>query len=50
MKAEDNDEYKDLVAKAKEDSERYEKEMAEWNEKGFYTKADGTLSNAGVKK
>jgi len=50
MKAEDNDEFKDLQSKASEDNERYEKEMAEWNEKGFYTKPDGTLSNAGVKK
>tara|TARA_B110000285_G_scaffold196961_1_gene228262 strand:+ start:1935 stop:2462 length:528 start_codon:yes stop_codon:yes gene_type:complete len=36
MKEEDNDEYKDLTAKAQEDTERFDKEMAEFKEKGFY--------------
>ena len=44
MKEEDNEEYKDLQIKAAEDTERFDKEMSEWNKKGFYTKADGTTS------
>lgn len=50
MKAEDNEEYKDLVVKAQEDTERFDKETTEWNEKGFYTRPDGTLSNVPAKK
>jgi len=36
MKEEDNEEYKDLSTKANEDSERFDREMAEFKEKGFY--------------
>jgi len=50
MKEEDNEEYQSLQAKAKEDSQRFEIEFEEWNANGYYTKPDGTLSNAGIKK
>jgi len=50
MKEENNEEYQTLKEKATEESQRFEKEFEEWNANGYYTKPDGTLSNAGIKK
>ena len=32
-------------AKAQEDKNRYDKQLAEWNDKGYFTRPDGTKSN-----
>ena len=36
IKEEDNEEYKGLVEQAKQDSERFEREQAEFDKNGFY--------------
>ena len=50
MKEENTEEYQSLKEKAAEESTRFEREFEEWNANGYYTKPDGTLSNAGIKK